>query len=110
MSKKKNKFKKNKKQQVENVPAANRPVDIANPISEPIADNFDIQQKINNDEKPDVYKTDKYDHVKKDIKKILIIMLIIVLALFGTYLLSFKTSFLGTFGNWVYELLNIQAS
>lgn len=58
---------------------------------------------------PDIYMSDKYDHVKKDIKKILIIMLSIFIILFGVYYLSLKTTYLASIGDWIYKILNIQA-
>lgn len=110
MSKKKNKFKKKKTHQLNNVLTSNQAVDLANPISESLEENFGDTPRPTEDVKPDAYKTDKYDHVKKDIKKILVIMLIVILLLVVIYILSLRTSFLGTFGNWLYRVLNIQAS
>lgn len=107
MSKKKNKFKKSKKQQADNI-TSSQSINIANPDCEPIIERESRETVQAKTEAPDVYQTDEYAHVKKDIRKILIIMLIIVIVLIGIYLLSLKTSFLTNFGNWTYKLLNIQ--
>lgn len=111
MSKKKNKFKKNKKRQIaENIAAPVRTVELQNPITEPVAEQTISAPTPAAADGSDAYHTDKYDHVKNDIKKILVIMLIIILVLIGVYILSLKTEILTTFGNWVYKILNIQAS
>lgn len=54
------------------------------------------------------YKTDKYNYVKKDITKIVIILLAIIIILIGTYYLSQETSVLSQFGDWVYKICHIQ--
>jgi hypothetical protein len=58
---------------------------------------------------PDIYMSDKYDHVKRDVKKILLIMFAILIVLFLTYYVSLKTTYLSSLGNWIYKILNIQA-
>lgn len=107
MSKKKNKFKKRKDHKEVKSPVSNQTPRAIDSISEPIDDSDDNESS---SPQPNFYKTDKYDHVKKDIKKILFIMSIIILVLIGIYVLSLKTSILNTFGGWVYKILNIQAS
>lgn len=107
MSKKKNKFKKSKKRQLETISVSNHTSKNMNETGDLLPDDHESISQPIIDEKPDVYKTDKYDHVKTDIKKILIIMSIILLALIVIYFIGLKTSFLGTFGDWIYKILNI---
>ena len=107
MSKKKNKFKKNKKHQPENITVERASIEISNPTGEPLTDSKPSILEPVLDEKEHHYKTDKYDHVKKDINKILIIMFLIVLALVGVYILSLQTTLFDVFGSWVYKVLNI---
>lgn len=57
----------------------------------------------------DFYATDKYHHVKKDVRNILIIMISIIIVLIGTYFLSNKTTVLSSISDWIYKILNIQA-
>jgi len=111
MSKKKNKFKK-KHQAQHNIPSAPRDTEkILSPEGELLEEVLDKRpDMIEPEDMHDAYKTDQYDHVKKDIKKILIIMVIIIVALIGIYILSMKTSILSSFGDWVYKILNIQVS
>lgn len=56
----------------------------------------------------DIYMTDKYEHVRKDVKKILLIMSSIIIVLIATYFLNQKTTYLTSLGNWIYKILNIQ--
>ena len=111
MSKKKNKFKK-KHQAKHNIPSApNETEKIVSPEGELLEEVLDKRpDPVEPEDMDDVYKTNKYDHVKKDIKKILIIMGIIILALIGIYILSLKTTFFNSFGDWIYKILNIQVS
>ena len=112
MSKKKNKFKK-KHQTQHNISTpltVEREISPGGEILEEILDNKPAPTDHEAEDLHDVYKTDKYAHVKKDIKKILIIMAIIILALIGIYVLSLKTTIFSTFGNWIYKILNIQVS
>jgi len=51
---------------------------------------------------------DKYGYVRKDIKKILIIMTILVLLLIVSLFVELKTDLFKDFGNWIYKVLNIQ--
>lgn len=109
MPKKKNKFKKNKKHQVENVTLATQSAMDADSSGE-LPENVIEANPQPIEEESDMYDVKEYEHVKKDVKKIVTITTIIVLILIATYLLSFKTSALSTFGDWVYRLLNIQTS
>lgn len=58
----------------------------------------------------DHYNTDKYDHVKKDVKKILVIMASIIILLLITYFVSLKTHYLNSLGDFIYRITNIQTS
>jgi len=111
MSKKKNKFKKKKHHQQNIVAPQIESVKIASQENEPakeIENNSPTPALPEIPKEHESYSSDKYAHVKTDIKKILIIMAIIFLILIGIYILSFKTTFLNTFGDWVYKILNIQ--
>jgi len=57
----------------------------------------------------DPYDVAEYAHVQKDVKKILIIMISIVVLLFIIYYVSTATSVLTTMGDWLYRVLNIKA-
>ena len=110
MSKKKNKFKK-KHQPHNSITLLSEKEKTIRPTGDSLDEVLDydaLPVKPAPENLHDVYKTDKYDHVKKDIKKILIIMAIIILALIGIYILSLKTTILSSFGDWVYKILNIQ--
>lgn len=106
MSKKKNKFKKTKRHQLQEQPIRRQePVADAKNDS-PVFESFAPEKVV--ESVSDHYDTQKYDYVKHDIKKILIIMGSIVIILFGFYFLGLKTSLLSTLGNWIYKILNIQ--
>lgn len=51
---------------------------------------------------------EKYLYVRKDIKKILIFVGIIIVLLVGFYFLQTKTSVLNSFGDWIYKITGIQ--
>ena len=109
MSKKKNKFKKKHQAQynITSPKTTEREISPGGEILEEILDNKPAPTDHELEDIHDAYKTDKYDHVKKDIKKILIIMAIIIVVLIGIYILSLKTTILTSFGDWVYRILNI---
>lgn len=48
----------------------------------------------------------KYLHVRKDVKKLLITISILVICLIGAYILGAQTSVLSTIGDWLYKLGN----
>lgn len=50
----------------------------------------------------------QYKYVKKDVKRVLIYVVLMILILAAVYVLSIKTSVFSSFGDWVYKLLNIQ--
>jgi uncharacterized membrane protein len=106
MSKKKNKFKKSKRHHLQDQPIKKQmsAVEVKNnsPIVESSASDKVIEAPL------DHYDTQKYDYVKHDIKKILIIMVSIIIVLFAFYFIELKTTILDTIGNWIYKILNIQ--
>lgn len=114
MSKKKNKFKKSKKRHSpqQNINTPSRPqTEVSNAIdSRELEENREIQADNVDQEADDFYGTDKYNHVKKDVVKILIIMAAIVLVIVAVYILNSKTTIFTSFGDWVYKILNIQTS
>lgn len=58
----------------------------------------------------EIYLSDEYKHVKTDIRKILIVMAIIIIILFGLYFLDRNYGFLGRIGDYIYKISNIQSS
>ncbi len=115
MSKKKNKFKKNKK--IKPVPNFNSQAKIGSMAasSEAVLTNNAIDNEVlENDQQTSVeedhYKTDKYSYVSKDIKKIALLMGIILLILIGVYIIDIKSTILNSFGDWIYKLLNIYSA
>ena len=113
MSKKKNKkFKKNRSVK----PAPQETNTNAFVSSDPVASEEAVSGKTN-DEKitesaspkaDDPYSNSQYDHVKKDVKKILFIIAILGIIFIGIYLIGVKTSILSSFGDWIYRVANIQ--
>lgn len=64
------------------------------------------------EENPDdeIYNAEEYKHVKTDIRKILIVMAIILIVLFGVYYIDLKNGFLSQIGDYIYKLSHIQSS
>lgn len=60
-------------------------------------------------ESENAYKNPEYDHVKKDIKKILLIITILIVLFAGIYVLGEKTNSLKAIGDWIYRVANINA-
>lgn len=107
MSKKKNKFKTNKRHHSpEQAPKAISPKTVIDSGTDSLILESSPEQNV--DIAPDHYDTQKYDYVKHDIKKILIIMGSILIVLFAFYFIELKTTILDTTGNWIYKILNIQ--
>ncbi len=50
----------------------------------------------------------EYEHVRKDVRKILFVMLIIVILIITLYFIGSKTTFLTSIGDWFYKVLNIK--
>lgn len=104
MSKKKSKkFKKIKKQS---------PVDQMKPAqSGPETSNSELIEEIKESKVEDhneAYLTKQYDHVRRDIKKVTLIMTLILLSVVGFYFLNDKTPYLTNLGDWIYKVANIQ--
>ncbi|MCL5410416.1 MAG: hypothetical protein M1324_01025 [Patescibacteria group bacterium] len=113
MSKKKNKkFKKNKpnkgfqKSETTNTFVSSDPV----VSDESIINNQTSTQgdKSSPIEIDDPYSHNQYDHVKKDVRKIIALIGLIILVFSGIYILGLKTNILSSFGDWVYKIANIQ--
>jgi len=49
---------------------------------------------------------ERYLHVRKDVKKLLIVLGTLVIILIGTYFLGQKTTVLSSVGDWLYKLGN----
>lgn len=47
-------------------------------------------------------------HVKKDVKKIVLIIFLLSLIFVGIYFLGSETNVLSSFGDWIYKIANIQ--
>jgi len=113
MSKKKNKkFKKNRSAKV-----ASQEVNTNTFVSsDPVISEEVISSKTNDKEiaestslkADDPYLNNQYDHVKKDVKKILFIIIILGVIFAGICLLGAKTNVLNSFGDWIYKVANIQ--
>jgi hypothetical protein len=79
-----------------------------NQTIEPISQ--EDQTVVKAEEETDHYNTDKYDHVKKDVRKIVIIMASIVIILFAIYFGSLKTNYLNSLGDFIYRISHLQTS
>ena len=56
----------------------------------------------------DFHDNKEYSHVKKDVKKILFLILVLAIIFVGIYFLGQKTSILIQFGDWIYKTAHIQ--
>jgi hypothetical protein len=66
-------------------------------------------------ETPAIVETDeiailneKYKFVRRDVKKLLIVLGILAVILVGIYIINIKTPFLTTVGDWIYKIGNFQ--
>ncbi|MEI6498715.1 MAG: hypothetical protein WCO23_02005 [bacterium] len=59
---------------------------------------------------PDKYidSAAEYTHVRKDIRVILLTILLLAVLIVAVYFLGNKTSILTNFGDWIYKILNLQ--
>lgn len=59
---------------------------------------------------PDKYidSAAEYAHVRKDVRIILYTILLLAVLIVGIYLLNTRTTYLTTFGDWIYKICNIQ--
>lgn len=115
MSKKKFKKKKNKKRSQQNIYVAQRPTVSATPI---ISSNVAkkeapevIEEKISKAARNAVIPVEEqkeYAYVRKDVKKILIVMGSIIVLLIIAFIVNSKTTIFYSMGNWLYNMLNIQ--
>ncbi len=49
---------------------------------------------------------EKYLHVRKDVNKLLIVLLILAIVLMGIYFIGLKTNILTVVGDWLYKIGN----
>lgn len=106
MSKKKNKFKKNKRHSAP-ITSIKRTVSSTNKEDQLLEKRDDIVLEENTDIGTEDI-SNEYAHVQKDVKKILIIMSSIMILLAIIYYLSTTTPLLSSLGDWIYKILNIQ--
>ena len=109
MSKKKNKFKRSKQshpQSQVSTPVTNSAGNLEGMAAEPLAQPA-VTSAPAKSEPDDFYTTNQYAHVRRDIKIVLALLLGIIILLFAIYYLGLKTTYLTTFGNWIYRILNI---
>lgn len=116
MSKKK--FKKFKKKKHSHRPQYVAPVQTSvavpadNAIMPEIHDEPVVSEKIESKIAPMLEETEaekrEYSYVKKDVKKILMVIGSIFALLFVAYYLSLKTPIFDSMGDWLYNTLNIQ--
>lgn len=55
-----------------------------------------------------VMLNEKYKFVRKDVKKLLIVLGILAIVLVAIYIINTKTPFLNTVGDWIYKIGNFQ--
>lgn len=65
----------------------------------------DIEESVSGDIPTSI--ENQYAYVKKDIKRILLIILLLVIILIAIYVMNAKTTLLSSFGDWIYQVLNI---
>lgn len=110
MSKKNKKFKRNKSRHGYVAPAhIETTAKAESPESEGGIDNA-ADQTVEKAKKveEDPYASGQYDHVRKDVKKILFIISILVLIFVAVWLVGAKTNLLTSIGDWIYKIANIQ--
>jgi len=112
MSKKNKKFKRNKSRNIltpiQTTAANNIGLNDAD-IEISASGEASIKVETKKPEEVDPYTHNQYDHVKKDVRKILFIIAIIIIIFIGACILSAKTNVLASFGDWIYKIANIQA-
>ena len=111
MSKKKNKFKRSKHSHPQSqvaAPIMNNAVNLENPEAEPLIQSAVTSASESAKTEPDdLYANNQHDYVRRDIKIVLALLAGIIILLFAIYYLGLKTTYLTTFGNWIYRILNI---
>jgi len=56
----------------------------------------------------EIYKDQRYSYIRKDVVKVLMVLLALIIILIAIYLLDKSYSFLGPVGDWLYKIMNIQ--
>ncbi|MFA5927446.1 MAG: hypothetical protein WCT32_02995 [Patescibacteria group bacterium] len=51
----------------------------------------------------------RYKMIRRDVRRVLITVAALLIILFGTYILGLKTGALGSLGEWIYKIANIQS-
>ena len=110
----KKKLKKLKKKKiVQPVQSASMPLMANENVLEAVEREFTVDTPVTQEKvvsaEDEVYLSEEYKHVKIDIRKILIVMAIIVIVLFGVYYLDLKYGLLKDFGDYIYKISNIQS-
>ena len=117
MSKKKFKKKKNKKHSQQNVYSAPKPtVAVAPEISSNVVEEQITTPEIVEEKTPEAVhdaiipaeEEKEYAYVRRDVKKILIVMGSIIALLIIAFVVNSKTTAFYSMGNWLYNSLNIQ--
>ena len=115
MSKKKfKKFKKKHAHQTQYVAPVQTAVTtpIETEVMAEIHDEPEVVEKVEAKTAPMLEETEaekkEYGYVRKDVRKILIVIGSIFILLFVAYCLSLKTPIFNSMGNWLYNTLNIQ--
>lgn len=110
MSKKKNKFKRSKHNHgpVHNIPPRieqieRQPIEKAEP-----EENEEKSVNVKKIEQTSPQEAATYAYVRKDVKKILWFILLIIVLLTAAYFIDTKTILFQTFGDWIYKIAHIQ--
>ncbi|MEI8143103.1 MAG: hypothetical protein WCG48_00600 [Candidatus Berkelbacteria bacterium] len=107
MSKKKhNKFK--KKQQAITVKETTQPEAISS--GDELIMSKTITKELAVEAENEIVNGHDYSYVKKDLKKIGIVLAILVILFVSFYILGIKTNLLNAFGDWIYKILHINIS
>ena len=108
MSKKKNKkFKRNKSTLNADSADTSQKQALQSPAAETSVITETTAPKLEKTEE-DPYELHQYDHVRKDIRKILFLLAVITVLFIGASVINSKTSALTSIGDWLYKIANIQ--
>ena len=103
---KKNKKLKKKKSSLPIAPSQNTTISDANPIDEASAT---VKTTVSSTKAAHTEQDEaEFEHVKGDVKKILLLLFAIIVVLLVLYFVDNKTHYLSTVGDWFYKVLNIQ--
>ena len=112
--KKKNKFKKIKKNKKTSLNKSFSPLK-ESPVRNDLGENLpssspDIKETVLERKKEtiEIPNDEKYIFVRRDVRKILLITFFSLVILTTAYFLNLKTTILSSFGDWIYNISNIQ--